>query len=141
MSTSSLQLRKMKISVSFQLIFCSLFSFSVNFLLSFQLIPNGLGHFLLINLISCLTRIWVFQLALPSSEIISAIYISLAQILLRFFGGGGVGQRCCCVSPRWKLPPAISASRRSYPPSAEKERKVSADPTIGGAEWSQRFHF
>lgn len=72
-------------------------------------------------------------MALPRSEIISAIYISLVQILLGFFGGGGVGRRCCCMNPHWKLPPAISASRRSYPLSAEQERKVSTDPTMRGA--------
>lgn len=106
-------LRKVNISVSFWLIFCYLLSFPVNLLLSFQLIANGLGHFLLINLVLCLMGICVFQKALPRSEIISEVYISLAQILLGFFGGGGVGQRCCCMSPCWKLPPAISASRSS----------------------------
>lgn len=45
---------------------------------------------MLINLILCLTRIWILQ-ALPESEILSAIYVSLAQTLPGFSSGGGVG--------------------------------------------------
>lgn len=80
-------------SGSFQFIFYYLFRFLLNFLLSFWLVPNGLCHFLFIDLIPCLTRIWVLHVALPRTEIISMIYISSVLILVGCFGGGGVGWR------------------------------------------------
>lgn len=110
-------------------------------MLSFRLIPNGLGHFLFIDLIPCLTRIWVFHVAMPRSEIISVIYISSVLVLCWiFWWRWSLMEAWCCMSPGWKLPAALSDSNSSYPLSTEYERKVNADPTIRGEGWSQQFH-
>lgn len=62
-------------------------------MLSFRLIPNGLGHFLFIDLIPCLTRIRVFHVAMPRSNHISDLHLISANPLLDFlveveFDGG-----------------------------------------------------
>lgn len=108
---------------------------------SFWLIPNGLGHFLFIDLIPCLTRILLFHVALPRTEIISVIYISSVLILVGCFGGGGGwGWMEVLLHEPWLETPCSPVRFLQQSSLQHRTRKVNAGTTLRGAGWSQQFH-